>query len=145
MLPQLAGDVVDARLVGCDEQIEALGGAASRQLVADARGGASHDGELSCHEMCSSEDQARACGPGLVPRCSAAAFPVALTALAAVLSLLAAVTLTALTLTALALTSVALTRLSAVLLLSVLRALAVLLVLAVRLVVLRTHCCSSLE
>ena len=77
---------------------------------------------------------------GLVPRCSAVAFPVGLTALTAVLSLLAA-----LTLTALALTSVALTRLSAVLLLSVLRALAVLLVLAVRLVVLRTHCCSFLE
>ena len=34
---------------------------------------------------------------------------------------------------------------SAALLLSVLRALALLLVLAVRLVVLRTHCCSSLE
>jgi len=65
---------------------------------------------------------------------------VGLTALTAVLSLLAA-----LTLTALALTSVALTRLSAVLLLSVVRAWAVLLVLAVRLVVLRTHYCSSLE
>jgi hypothetical protein len=57
-----------------------------------------------------------------------------------VLSLLAAVTLTAL-----ALTSVTLTRLSAVLLLSVLRALAVLLVLAVRLVVLRTHCVPPLN
>jgi hypothetical protein len=65
---------------------------------------------------------------------------VALTALPAVLSLLAA-----LTLAALALTGVALAGLSAMLLLSVLGALALLLVLAVRLVVLRTHCCSSLE
>jgi hypothetical protein len=61
-------------------------------------------------------------------------------ALTALLSLLAALTVTALALTRLALTS-----LPAVLLLSVLRALALLLVLAVRLVVLRTHCCSSLE
>ena len=85
-------------------------------------------------------NQARACGPGLAPGCSAVAFAVALAALTAVLPLLAA-----LTLTALALTSVALTRLPAVLLLSVLRPLARLLaVLAVRLLVLRTHSRSSL-
>jgi hypothetical protein len=75
-----------------------------RQTAGVLRSSRATDGELSCHEMCSSEDQARACCPGLVPRYSAVAFPVALTALAAVLSLLAALTLTALALTRVALT-----------------------------------------
>jgi hypothetical protein len=53
---------MDVRLVGRDQQIEAVADTATRQLVADATGSPEHQGPLMCVHGCSSLDESsKAC------------------------------------------------------------------------------------